>query len=239
MVNLSDHQVNKLFDFVKSKYVRYYDLQLELVDHLASSIEEEIIQDPALSFEQGLKKVYDRWPITGFNNFINKKKKGLEKYWRRRFWNYLKMYFQLPKIILVVLLSMVFFFSAQVQFSLFGLPINLLYVALIVIGGIAYYQQHHPLGQYPAYGKTSLLTHHVFLEQIGFILLVPAILLYVLLQEPTAISQAIKDNTIIGISFSLLMAFTVIVLYAKNTIFVKWIEEEIQEKYPEFIMATK
>jgi len=61
---------------------------------------------------------------------------------------------------------------------------------------------------------------------------------YILVQEPTAISQAMTEIPALGIGFSICMAFTVIVLQAKNNVFVEWIEE-IQDKYPEYISMLR
>ena len=37
---LTEAQIDELFSFCKRKGVKHYDLQIELVDHLASSIEQ-------------------------------------------------------------------------------------------------------------------------------------------------------------------------------------------------------
>jgi hypothetical protein len=55
---LSTEEVQHLFRFTEKKLVRWYDLQIELVDHLASRIEEEQQIDPDLGFEAALEKVY-------------------------------------------------------------------------------------------------------------------------------------------------------------------------------------
>ena len=103
---LSQEEVKKLFDFVKSKYVRFIDLQYELVDHLASSIEDIQNQNPSTTFDQALKESYARFPITGFTHFIDSKQKSLSRYWRNAMLRFVKEYFQLPKIILLLLLSL-------------------------------------------------------------------------------------------------------------------------------------
>jgi len=41
MKKLNVYQIEKLYDFTKKHYVDYYDLQTELVDHLANAIETE------------------------------------------------------------------------------------------------------------------------------------------------------------------------------------------------------
>jgi hypothetical protein len=110
---LTKEQIDRLFAFVRSKYVHYIDVQFELVDHLASAIEDEVQKDNKLNFENALRKVYARFPVTGFTNFIASKQKSLSNYWWRRYFNAMRTYFKLPKVILTIL---VFVISFQVGY---------------------------------------------------------------------------------------------------------------------------
>ncbi|MGB4958573.1 MAG: hypothetical protein WBO36_03800 [Saprospiraceae bacterium] len=101
---LTKEQTEELFKFVKSKYVRYVDLQYELVDHLASAIEDEIEKDKNLSFSAALSKVYSRFPVTGFTNFVAEKQSALTSYWRRRWFRIFKSYFTPPQVFLTFLI---------------------------------------------------------------------------------------------------------------------------------------
>ena len=51
---LSKEQIQQLFSFTEKKFVRWYDLQAELVDHLANKIEAEMAADVSLTFERAL-----------------------------------------------------------------------------------------------------------------------------------------------------------------------------------------
>jgi hypothetical protein len=83
MRKVSVEEVERLFKFVKSKYVHYFDLQCELVDHLACAIEEEWELNPTVSFENALTRVYARFPITGFTHFVAEQAKYINGYWWR------------------------------------------------------------------------------------------------------------------------------------------------------------
>ena len=54
-MKLSAEQIERLYQFTRQHYVEYYDLQTELVDHLANAIEEQWQQNPKLSFEEALQ----------------------------------------------------------------------------------------------------------------------------------------------------------------------------------------
>lgn len=105
---LSKNEVEMLFKFVKSKYVHYIDVQHEIVDHLASSIEEMKAKNPSVSFETALRQVYSNFPITGFASLVAEKQTSLSRYWTKRFWGYMLSYMRLPKIIIAGLLVYIF-----------------------------------------------------------------------------------------------------------------------------------
>lgn len=100
---LSEEQIQYLYKFCVKHYVRHYDLQVELVDHLAASIENEIHQDPKLSFEEGLSKVYKGFGVMGFSNVITEKQVALAKSYQKDFWRNFLSYFTIPKVALTIL----------------------------------------------------------------------------------------------------------------------------------------
>jgi hypothetical protein len=97
---LSDPQVEQLFAFTLKKSVRYYDLQVELVDHLASSIEEEMADDSNLSFDQALQKVYNRFGIFGFAKVVQEREAALLRSNRKIWLKAAGQFFNIPKVAL-------------------------------------------------------------------------------------------------------------------------------------------
>ena len=53
-MKLNPSQIDRLYTFTRQHYVEYYDLQTELVDHLAHAIEAEWEQNSQFSFEEVL-----------------------------------------------------------------------------------------------------------------------------------------------------------------------------------------
>lgn len=97
---LSNDEIDKLFKFVKSKYVHFIDVQYEIVDHLASAIEETQEENPSWSFDRALSEVYGKFPITGFVHFVAEKQSALTRFWYKKFLRYILGYFKLPKILI-------------------------------------------------------------------------------------------------------------------------------------------
>ncbi|WP_247232536.1 hypothetical protein [Telluribacter sp. SYSU D00476] len=96
---LTDAQIDALYSFVKKKNVDYYDLQLELVDHLASEVEQQMAAEPSVSFEAALQKVYARFGIFGFTEVLEQKHRALVRRDARVWWNQLKALFRLPLLL--------------------------------------------------------------------------------------------------------------------------------------------
>ena len=54
MRKITKAEINQLFDFTQKHYVEFYDVQVELVDHLANAIEAQWSENPEISFEEAL-----------------------------------------------------------------------------------------------------------------------------------------------------------------------------------------
>jgi hypothetical protein len=112
---LSNAQTEELFTFCNKHFVPFYDLQVELVDHLANAIEQKMEADKNISFEKALAEVYAGFGALGFSSFVNSRSSLLEKQYsmsrRKLFW----AYFTWPKAAVTICL-----------FLLFSVPYNFL-----------------------------------------------------------------------------------------------------------------
>lgn len=103
-MKLTTQQIDQLYTFTRKHYVEWYDLQSELVDHLANAIENEWQENPNLTFDEALNKEFDKFGVFGFMNVVEEKQKFLGKKYRKLIWKYYKDYFRLPKVILTIAL---------------------------------------------------------------------------------------------------------------------------------------
>jgi hypothetical protein len=108
-MTLSEQQIEELFRFCKKKYVHYYDLQVELVDHLATRIEEEMAADDRLGFADALQKVYAGFGLFGFAHVVQEKQAALQKQSNRAWWRAVKAFFTWPKLVFTAALFMVLY----------------------------------------------------------------------------------------------------------------------------------
>lgn len=133
---LTEVQIDALYEFVKKKYVDYYDVQLELVDHLASEVEQHMAANPAVSFDSALQQVYSGFGLFGFTEVVEEKVKAVNLRNRRMLWKATKSFFVLPNIIgssiLLLMLSIAFDLLNPTHFLITNGILALIAVAVVV-----------------------------------------------------------------------------------------------------------
>ena len=115
-MKLTSQQIDRLYQFTRQHYVEWYDLQTELVDHLANAIEQQWQENPKISFEDALQIEFKKFGIFGFMDVIAEKQVALSKKYKKFVWNELVTFFTLPKIILTVLFTIFFYYLFQYLF---------------------------------------------------------------------------------------------------------------------------
>ena len=127
---LSEDQIQSLFTFCEKHFVKYYDVQVELVDHLANAVELEMQKNSQLTFEKALEKVHQSFGVMGFAPLVTEKQKQAEIQSRKLFWKLFKERFGLSQILTFVLMVAFMY----IIFCLEPLLIKWFYY-LIVFGG--------------------------------------------------------------------------------------------------------
>src|SRR5436190_20609356 len=97
-MKLTSEQIDRLYQFTIQHYVEYYDLQTELVDHLANAIEQQWEENPKISFEDALQVEFKKFGIFGFTGVVEKRQLVLDKKYKQIVWGHLKSFYNIPKI---------------------------------------------------------------------------------------------------------------------------------------------
>lgn len=98
-MTLSKELIQQLFSFTEKKFVKWYDLQVELVDHLANKIEAEMAAEATLSFERALGNVYAGFGIFGFAKIVKEKEESLRKANNKLLWREIGNQFTWPNVL--------------------------------------------------------------------------------------------------------------------------------------------
>ena len=144
---LTDQQIDTLFKFVKSKYVDFYDVQVELVDHLASEVEQRMAEVPGVTFESALQQVYRGFGVFGFNDLVEQKRKAADNRARVLWWKGVKDLFRLPFLVGSLLGGMIIWIGFDgLEAENFLLINAILALLAIVINAVNIYKRRPSLG---------------------------------------------------------------------------------------------
>jgi hypothetical protein len=123
-MELNKEQIAELFSFTEKKFVQWYDVQVEIVDHLANKIEAEMEQNVTLDFKTALSKVYASFGIFGFARIVKQKeeqvRKANNKHWIKEFKNQFTWPNLARSLALLLIIHFVFQFIPLGDIFLFG-----------------------------------------------------------------------------------------------------------------------
>lgn len=103
---VTQDQITDLFAFVRRKRVRFYDLQVELVDHLATGIERIWTKKPEVSFAAARDRVYREFGITGFAHVVDARMQSITKQVWREAASFLVSQLHYPQILRTLLVCL-------------------------------------------------------------------------------------------------------------------------------------
>jgi len=133
MKTLSKEQIDSLFDFTRKHYVEYYDLQVELVDHLANDIEQIMSNNDKVGFDAARDKAFKKFGITGFYDVVSSKMWQMQKeYYKLIFKHFLSLLASriiIISITILAILSYIFRYSKYNIYFFTGIIIVLTVVA--------------------------------------------------------------------------------------------------------------
>lgn len=101
---LSQEQIDSLYKFCQQHYVREYDVQTELVDHLATAIEEKMVANKHTSFEKALEEVYSSFGVMGFAPVVSSRMDQLHRTQVKMKWQLFKQLLTPPMLFATLLL---------------------------------------------------------------------------------------------------------------------------------------
>jgi len=208
---LSKEEIQQIFQFVEKNGVKFYDIQLEVVDHLASDMEHNWESFPSKwIFEQKILDACSR--IKGGLHAIQmEKEKAFEKWFNAYCFNYVKSFFSWPKIgISFLLIFLVFTLISGTDDPLmygeklisYTLTLPILLVSLITL-------LWQFVGRKYKYSNMIILSFTSITTLAGFQYLVSEVPKWLYLETTIA-------SIFISISYVILLYYTIAFLLAFN-----------------------
>jgi len=230
-MKLSPTQIDRLYEFTRQHYVEYYDLQTELVDHLANAIEAQWQENPTLDFEEALQIEFKKFGVFGFMNVVEQRQAAMSKKYNKLVWQHFKAFFTIPKVMLTIGLLLVTYFFIKTFYYQYIFSIAMLVLAVVLF--VALFIENRKIKkQKKETGKIWLF------EQIIFNYGAFSGLLYL----PLNFSNLFSRSEVLPNNYVLfLVAFLIVSFYLVSYIIIKIIpskaEEYLKETYPEYRMV--
>ena len=232
-MKLTKNQIEELYKFTRKHYVYYYDVQSELVDHLANDIESAWVETPNLSFEEARDKSFKKFGIFGFMDVIEAEQKQMSKRYRKIIWRFFSEWFTMPKLL-----------TTGVIFSIIYLFLKIPYSEYILLGSLFILVIYDLIFQYNSRKKEqkkekskekiflleamigdtrNFFTGYTFINILNFI-------------NITEVSfSSLEMHWLLLISFS--TTLIIILFYVTRYLIPQRAEELLQEAYPEYKLS--
>ena len=110
---ISKENIEQLYKFTRQHFVEHYDVQTELVDHLANDLEQIWEENPNISFEKARDISFKKFGVFGFMDVVEQKQKAMNKRYWKILWRFVKEWFTLPKAITTSMVFMVDLITCQ------------------------------------------------------------------------------------------------------------------------------
>ena len=102
-MKLTNEQIQYVSNYIESKDIKWHELQLELTDHMVSSMEEFWAADPELTFHQVKHYAEEKFGRNGFKAIEEERAKVLRKEFRKTQFKMISSYLKFPKIMACIL----------------------------------------------------------------------------------------------------------------------------------------
>ena len=225
-MKLTNQNIQDLYKFTRQHFVEHYDVQTELVDHLANDIEQILEEQPNLSFKEARNKSFKKFGVFGFMDVISAKQKQMNKKYYKILLGFVKDWFQLPKIILTATIFIISYSIMQ-----FEIAREVMLVALMFVAAYEMYMVWKRRKNQQKKEKIFLLEAMIKQTSAGFTTL--------------TFINLINCINIVDIEFNKLSFFwmlfwaalltiCLILSYIINVVIPKKAEELLEEHYPEY-----
>ena len=232
-MKLNKSHIQELYKFTRKHYVYHYDVQTELVDHLANDIESAWVETPSLSFQEARDKSFKKFGIFGFMDVIEAKQKQMSKRYRKIMWRFFSEWFTMPKLLTTLAIFSIIYLFLKIPYSvLFSLGS----LFILVIYDLIFQYKNRKKEQKKEKSKEkfflleamigdtrNFFTGYTFINSLIFI-------------NITEVSfSSLEMHWLLLISFS--TTLIIILFYVTRYLIPQRAEELLEETYPEYKLS--
>ncbi|SNR14000.1 hypothetical protein [Tenacibaculum jejuense] len=229
-MKLTDTQIQDLYTFTRKHYVEYYDVQTELVDHLANDIEAIWEEKPELSFEKARDISFKKFGIYGFMDVVEEKQRQLSKRYLKIILRFVKEWFKLPKIILTACLVWLFYEVQSFNHAFYIYAT--IYFCIISFEFIKMFQSRKKITRkQKTTGKKWMLENIILAQGVGNLALILFYMVDFSLPNNHNFLELSQTNRVFCAS---ILVLTIIIAHVTVHVIPNKAEELLEEQYPEY-----
>jgi hypothetical protein len=230
-MKLSQQQIERLYRFTREHFVEWYDLQTELVDHLANAIETQWQDNPGIPFEEALQKEFKKFGVFGFMDVVEKRQAAMTKKYNKIVLGHVKEFFGVPKIVLTTAAILLTYLMLKV------LPFSDVFYLILVTAAIALSFAHtwkavRKQNKKKETGEKRWLFDEIirsYGNSTAFSIVPIQVVIHFSNRSPELFS-----NDILVLAASILLVLYTIITYVMLRIIPSMAEEYLHKTYPEY-----
>lgn len=234
---LTQDQIQQLYKFTRAHYVEHYDLQTELVDHLAHGIEQLQQENPSLTFQEALNQEFKKFGVCGFHDVIKERRNAVGKKYRALLWRFFREWFQFPKIAQTISAILIIYGVMKVLNNLESKPEIILTVLIgfIIIGFIyIFYTRKNREFKMVKNGRKFMLGEMIYQLGNGVSIIQIPLQIGIMLNTSRAFIYYTEAFNII---FSIVFVLISLCIYVVVFVLPSKAEKLLEETYPEYKMV--
>lgn len=156
-MTLNKEQIDHIRTFINARGFVHVEVEMEILDHVATAVEDLLEKDPEMSLDQAIQKVHRSFGAMGFSAFEDEVQSSLRKKMRRMYLGHLWQHVTSSKVLKVFTTAVLIFSLLTLWFNLFepGLFKMAAFVTVALAGSLPTFYHHRV---YKQWGKRSLMT---------------------------------------------------------------------------------
>ena len=167
-MKLTEEQITYIENYIKSFDIKYYEVYMEILDHMILSVEAILEENKEITFEDAvLKAKVDGFGKKGFRGMMDEKLKLAQNQARRQNNKMIKEYFTFPKIVMTLSVFVGYFVFLGFFDDPKKININcIVFIGLLAILQFVYFWKFRKINKLNVL-KTQVLSNMYFLSFAG------------------------------------------------------------------------
>lgn len=170
-MSLSTEQIAEIKKFINSRGFTYIEVEMEILDHVASAIEDKLTLNPGLSLQKAIHEVHASFGIFGFSTIEDEKQGYFHTLIKKEFLRNLKSFFLKERILtnLSIILGLVMLaqFSKYFQFEHFRVLPFICATVFTVVISFKYYWKFRKWKNKSLMLSATVMPLYIFQPQFG------------------------------------------------------------------------